>query len=332
MFSILCLRSCVPEFSSQSQQQQAVCVCVCVCVCVSKFPYRATKGEWQFCGFREQAFVISFPFPSLHSPVPCCKLPPLSSTWKHSLSHTHTHTHTYTQRHNAQTSSQSPFHAHTFEHTPKQANTMQVHLQDFHKNKATVIQPCSKSPLINMAFIHSYSWMYFYMQIIYRLLCACVFVCVCVDAVHLNGQNISWVCVHFMVLWAYVCPCLHICKHLRRACAATYMITHCAHLCALNHCSGTVIRFTHTESAYTCEWHSNADFQVQQVIKMGVSRSEQRLLCNPIAIISERVFLYVTNGTVVTQGQLRDAVSFCKDNKNNNMKPPLWFYANLVVF
>lgn len=60
---------------------------------------------------------------------------------------------------------------------------------------------------------------------------------------------------------------------------------------------------------------------------MGVSRSEQRLLCHTMAIISERVLLYVSDGTVVTRGQLRDAVSFSKDPLNNNKKPPLWFYA-----
>lgn len=64
------------------------CMCVYVCVCVPKFPCMMTKGEWQCCGFRELAFVISFPFPSFHSPVPCCWLAPLSSTWTHTRTQT----------------------------------------------------------------------------------------------------------------------------------------------------------------------------------------------------------------------------------------------------
>lgn len=59
-----------------------------VFVCFSRFPYRMIKREWQLSCFREQAFVISFPFPSFLSLVSCCKLPPPSSTWK--CTHTHT--------------------------------------------------------------------------------------------------------------------------------------------------------------------------------------------------------------------------------------------------
>lgn len=79
VFSILCLRSCVPEFSSQSQQQQAVCVCV------SKFPYRTTKGEWQYKrpGLRH---FLPVSFTSFCSP-----LLQTAPFFLHLETHTHTH-------------------------------------------------------------------------------------------------------------------------------------------------------------------------------------------------------------------------------------------------
>lgn len=82
---VLCLSSCAwdPVFCMATTTPY-------VFVCFSRFPYRMIKREWQLSRFREQAFVISFPFPSFLSLVSCCKLPPPSSTWK--CTHTYTHT------------------------------------------------------------------------------------------------------------------------------------------------------------------------------------------------------------------------------------------------
>lgn len=90
-------------------------------------------------------------------------------------------------------------------------------------------------------------------------------------------------------------------KHLCSACITAYIITVCAHLCVIHHFLGAVIGFI-TLNQQMAVNDSNADFRVQQVIKMKVSRSEQWLLCNATAIISERMFFNVKNGTVGSGG------------------------------
>lgn len=124
-----------------------------VFVCFSRFPYRMIKREWQLSCFREQAFVISFPFPSFLSLVSCCKLPPPSSTWKC----THTHKEFEMLHKQAHTILFSTHMQMLFEHKQKHTNTMQVH--EFHRNscKHPLIQPCSGDLHIQQINIRRYT-------------------------------------------------------------------------------------------------------------------------------------------------------------------------------
>lgn len=126
-----------------------------VFVCFSRFPYRMIKREWQLSRFREQAFVISFPFPSFLSLVSCCKLPPPSSTWK--CTHTHTHKEFEMLHKQAHTILFFTHMQMLFEHKQKHTNTMQVH--EFHRNscKRPLIQPCSGDLHIQQINIRRYT-------------------------------------------------------------------------------------------------------------------------------------------------------------------------------
>lgn len=206
VFSILCLRSCVPEFSSQSQQQQAVCVCVC--------PSFHTGRQRESGSIRDQAFVISFPFPSLHSAVPCCKLPPFSSTWKH----THTLTKNLTYCTNKLTKSFSFTCTYFWTHPEASRHNAgaSTGLSWNQNNSNLALQQTST----HKHSLHSFIFMnVLYMQIICMLPAdVCASVCFCMNELYVLRVSGKMDRTFFEIACTlqyceYVPPCLYMCQY-----------------------------------------------------------------------------------------------------------------------